>query len=59
VRRADPLYSGVLLISACFRCSVLSGKSLCDGLIPCTEQSCGCLSLLSVFCFDVVVCATG
>ena len=28
-------------------------------MIPCTEQSCGCLSLLSVFCFHVVVCATG
>jgi len=39
-------------------CCVLSVKSLCDGLISFTEESYGCLSVLSVVCCQVQVCAT-
>ena len=34
-------------------------KSLCDRLITCTDESYGCLSLLSVVCCQVEVCAKG
>jgi len=42
VRRADHLYRGVILISVCFECCVLSGRGLCDWLNTCTEESVGC-----------------
>jgi hypothetical protein len=29
-------------------CCVLSGRGLCDGPIPCLEESYGCLSVVSV-----------
>jgi len=32
----------------CFEFCVLSGRRLCDVLIPCTEDSYGCLSVVSV-----------
>ena len=42
---------GVLWISDSCECCVLSGRGLCDGLINCTEESHGCLSvLIVVFC---------
>jgi len=59
VRRADQLYRGVLRISVCSDCCVQSGRGQCDGLIPCTEESYGCLSVVSVVCCQIVVCATG
>jgi len=38
---------------------VLSGTGLCEGLIHFTEESCGCLSNMSVLCCKVEVGATG
>jgi len=40
-------------------CCVLSGRGQFDRLIPCTEKSYGFLSVLSVICCHVEVCATG
>jgi len=37
---------------------VLSGRSLSDGLIPCSVESYGCLSFVRVVCCQVEVCAT-
>jgi len=34
-------------MSICCECCELSGRGLCDGLISCTEESYGCLSLRS------------
>ena len=56
---AEHLYRKVLWLSVCCDCCVLSGRGLCDGLIPCTEKSYGCLSVVSVVCCQVEVCATG
>ena len=42
-----------------FECCVLSGRGLCDGLITRTEESYGCLSVVSVVCCPVEVSATG
>ena len=39
VRRADPLYREVVWMSVCFKCCVLSGRGLCDGLITRPEES--------------------
>jgi len=55
---AEHLYRKVLWLSVCFDCCVLSGRGLCDGFIPCTEKSYGCLSVVSVVCCQVEVCAT-
>jgi len=59
VRRAEYMYRGVLWISVCCECSVLSGRCLCDWLITCTEETYGCLSVGSVVFCQVEVCATG
>jgi len=59
VRRSDPLYIGVVWMSVCCECSVLSGRGLCDRLITCTLESYGCLSVVNVECFQILVCATG
>ena len=59
MRRADPLSRGVLWISVCCECSVLSRRGLCDGLIPCPEESYGRLSVVNVVCCQVDVCGTG
>jgi len=59
VRLADHLYRGVLWMSVCCECCVLSGRGLCDELITSTEESYGCLSVVSVVCCQVEVCATG
>jgi len=45
-------------MSVCFECYVLSGRGLCDGLIPCLEESYECLSVVSVVCCQVEVSAT-
>ena len=45
VRRGDHIYRGVLIMSLCGECCVMSGRGLCDGLIPCTEDLYGCLLL--------------
>jgi hypothetical protein len=37
--RADLSYRGVLWISVCCECCVLSGRGLCDGLIAHPEES--------------------
>jgi len=37
-------------MSVCCECCVLSGRGPCDGLIPCPEDSYGCLSVVSVVC---------
>ena len=42
----------------CRECFVLSG-GLCDGLIPCPEESYGCLSVVNVVCCQVQVYGTG
>jgi len=52
-------YRGVQRISVCFDCCVLSGRGLCDGLFPCTEESYGCLSVLIIVWYQLEVCATG
>jgi len=54
---ADHLYRRVLWLSVCCDCCVLSGRGLCDGLIPCTEKLYGCLCVVSVVCCQVEVCA--
>jgi len=59
VRRADFLYRGVLWMSVCFEFCVLSGRGRCDGLIICTEESYGCLSVVSVVCCQIEVWAKG
>jgi len=59
VRRAAHLYRGVLLMSVCCECCVFSGRGLCVGLIPCTEESNGYLSVVIVVCCQVEFCATG
>jgi len=46
-------------MSVCCECCVLSERGLCDGLITCREESYGCLSVVSVVCCLVKVCATG
>ena len=38
---------------------MLSGRGLCDGLISRPEESFGCLSVVSVVCYQVEVSATG
>ena len=43
----------------CCECSVLSGRGLCDRLITGPEESYGCVSVVSVVCCQVEVCATG
>ena len=57
--RADLLYKGVVWMSVYCECCVLSGRGLCVGPITCTEESYGCLSIVSVVCCQVEVCATG
>ena len=59
MRRADHLSRGVLRTSVCCECCVLSGTGLCDGRIPCPEESYGRLSVVSVVCCQVEVCGTG
>jgi len=44
-------------MSVSCECCVLSGIGLCEGLISCTEDSYGCLSVESVVCCQVEVCA--
>ena len=43
VRRADLMYRGVLWMSVCCECCMLSVRGLCDVLITYTEESYGCL----------------
>ena len=45
-------------MSVCFEFYVLSGRGLCDGLFPRTEETYGCLSVVSDVCCQVEVCAT-
>jgi len=45
-------------MSVCCECCVLSGRGHCDGLITRPEESYGCLSVVSVVCCQVEVCAT-
>jgi len=59
VRRAEPFYRRVVWKSVFLKCCELSGRGLCEGLITCTEKSYGYLSVLSVVCCQVEVCATG
>jgi len=59
VRRADHLSRGVLWMSVSCECCVLSDRGLCDRLIIRPEESYGCLSVVSVVCCQVEVCATG
>ena len=59
MRRADHWYRGVLWMSVCCECCVLSGRGLCDGLITGTEESYGCVSVVSVVCCQVEVPVTG
>jgi len=50
-RRADHLYRRVLWMSVCCECCLLLGRDLYVGLITFTEESYGCLSVVSfVFC---------
>jgi len=44
-------------MSVCCECCVLSGTVLCDVLIPFTEESYGCLFVVSVVCCQVDVFA--
>jgi len=56
VRLADPLYRGVLWMSVFCEC-LLSGRISCDGMIHCTGESYLCLSVMSVVCYQVEICA--
>ena len=38
---------------------MLSGRGLCDGLIPCPEESYGYLSVVSVVCWQVEFSVSG
>jgi len=58
VLRADHSSRGVLWMSFYCECCVLSGRGLCVGLITCLEESYGCVSVVSVVCCQVEVCAT-
>ena len=57
--RADLSSRGVLWMSDCCECCVLSGRRLCDGLILCPEESYGRVSVVSVVCCQLEVSATG
>ena len=46
-------------MSVCCGCYVLAGRGLCVGLIPCPEESYGCLSVVGVTFWQVVVFASG
>ena len=46
-------------MDVCCECCVLSGMGLCDRLITRPEESYGCVSVVSVVCFQVDVSATG
>jgi len=59
VRRANTMYSVVVWMSVCFQCFVLSCRGFCDGLIPCAEESYGCLSVVIVEFCQVEVCEKG
>jgi len=59
VRSADHLYRRVVRLSVCYESCVLLGRVLCDGLFTCTEESYGCLSVVSVVCCQGEFCATG
>jgi len=59
LRRADLLYRGVLWMSVCCECCVLSGRDLCDRLITYTDESYGYLSAVSVVCCHVGDSASG
>jgi len=59
VRRADHSFRGVLWMSVCCECCVLSGRGLCVGLITRPEESYGCLSVVSVVCCQLDVSASG
>jgi len=58
VGRADHSSRGVLWMSVCCECYVLSGRGLCDGLITRSEEFYGYLSAVSVVCCQVEVYAT-
>jgi len=45
-------------MSVCCEFRVLSGRGLCDEPITRLEESYGCLSVVSVVCCQVEVCAT-
>jgi len=59
LRRADALYRGVVWMFVRWVCCVFLGRDLWDGLFPCTEESYGYLSVVSVVFFKVEVIATG
>jgi len=44
-------------MSVCCECCVLLGRDHCVGPITSTEKSYGCLSVVSVECCQVEVCA--
>jgi len=46
-------------MAVCCESCVFTVRGLCDGLIPCTEESYGCLSPVIVVCCQFEVCATG
>jgi len=46
-------------MSVCCKCCVLSGRGPCVGLITRPEESYGSLSVVSVVCCQLEVCATG
>ena len=50
--------TGGAWMSVWCECCVLSGRGLCDELIPRPEESYGCLSVVSVVCCQVEVSAT-
>ena len=55
MRRADHFYRGVVWMSVCCECCVLSGRAVCDGLITCTEEPYG----FSVCCDICVLSGRG
>ena len=55
MHRADPFYRGVVWMSVCCDCFVLSGGGLCDGLITCAEESYEYLSVVCVVFCEVKV----
>ena len=59
MRGSYHMYRGFLWMSVCCECFVLPGRGLCELLITFTQESYGWVSVLSVVCCQVIVCATG
>ena len=58
MRFVDHLFRGVVWMYVCCDCFVLTFRGLDEDLVTFTKESYGCLSVVSVVCCQVEVCAT-